>query len=163
MKRKIVWTISFFATLLLSLAAVASAQVPRTCSLAGEAGEWGYTVTGTLILPTGAAPFAVVGRNTIDAEGNFSGTQTTVVGGKVVENTTQGTITVNSDCTGTITVNIYDQTGKLVRTATWATVAVDNQRELRAIATSLVLQPSGTSVPAILTMNAKKEFHALLR
>jgi hypothetical protein len=72
-KRNIVRTIFFFATFLLSLAVVASAQDERACSAAGVAGEWGYTETGTLFLPTGAVPYASVGSYTLDADGNLSG------------------------------------------------------------------------------------------
>ena len=81
MKRNVVWTNYLLATLMLGLAAGASAQVPRTCSLAGVAGEWGPTLTGTVILPTGPVPFAAVERLTIDAAGNVSGTQTGSAGG----------------------------------------------------------------------------------
>jgi hypothetical protein len=157
-KRNIVRTVFFLATLLLSLAAVASARDDRTCTLASVAGQWGYTITGTLYLPTGPVPFASVGRSTGDAEGNFTATQTSAVGGKVSEETAKGTSTVNSDCTGTLTASIYDQSGTLTRTAVWALVAVDNGREFRAIIKSLVLEPSGTSVPAVVTENAKKLF-----
>lgn len=157
-KRNIVRTVFFLATLLLSLAAVASARDDRGCSAARVAGQWGYTITGTLILPTGPVPFAVVGKLTADAEGNSSAMQTTVVGGNVSEETLKATFTVNSDCTGTQTVSVYDQSGNLVRTATLALVLDDNAREVRGIFTSLVLQPSGTHVPAVLTSNARKLF-----
>jgi hypothetical protein len=160
-KRNIVRTVFFLATLLLSLAAVASARDDRGCSAASVVGQWGYTITGTLILSTGPVPFAVVGKLTADAEGNISAMQTAVVGGKVSEETLKGTGTVNSDCTGTETVSVYDQSKNLVRTATLAVVWDDNAREGRAIFTSLVLVlPDGTSVsvPAVITSNAKKMF-----
>ena len=157
-KRNIVRTVFFLATLLLSLAEVASARDEGICSNAGVAGQWGYAITGTLILPTGPVPFASVGRSTADAEGNFTATQTTAVGGKVSEETLKGTGTVNSDCTGTLTASIYDQSGNLTRTAVWAVVADDHARELRAILKSLVLEPSGTSVPTVVTENAKRQF-----
>jgi len=164
MKRNIVRTVFFLAALLLSLAAAASAQDrdDGTCSPSRVAGEWGYTYTGTIILPapTGPVPSAAVGRATFDAAGNVSTTQTSSTGGKVAENTVKGTYTVNSDCTGTLDVSIYDPSGTtLLRTATWAVVFVDHAREFRAILTSLVLEPSGTSVPPIVTMNGKKLFH----
>jgi len=161
MKRNVVWTIFLFATLMLGLAAIASAQVPRTCSLAGVAGEWGPTLTGTLTLPTGPIPFAAVQRITIDAAGNVSGSQTGSAGGTVREETIKGNITVNSDCTGTLTVGIYGQSGNLSRTAVWAVVFVDNEREMRAILKSIVLA-DGTPVPAVLTMDSKKLFHGVL-
>jgi hypothetical protein len=105
------------ATFLLSLAAVAQAQEDRTCSNAGVAGKWGYTYTGTLILPTGAVPVAAVGRYTLDVQGNVSATQTRSVAGSTAEEIAKGTATLNSDCTGTYTVRVYDQAGNLLRSA----------------------------------------------
>jgi hypothetical protein len=122
------------------------------------AGEWGPILTGTLILPTGPVPFAAVERLTIDAAGNVSGTQTGSPGGTVREERIEGNITVNSDCTGTLTVGIYGQSGNLSRTGVWAVVFVDNEREMRAIIKSIVLA-DGTHVPAVITMDSKKLFH----
>lgn len=157
MKRNIVRTI-VFATLVLAIAGVASAQDRGSCSYARVAGEWGYTFTATLILPTGPVPFAGVGRYTLDSAGNFSGTQVSNRGGITSEDIIIGTATVNPYCTGTFTVGIYDQSGNLLRTAIWAMVYVDKANEIRSILTSLVLQPSGTSVPAVATDTAKRLF-----
>ena len=154
MKRNIT-RIFFFTTLLLSLAAVATAESDGHCTAAVVAGTSGYTGTGTLILPTGPVPFAFVGKFTSDAAGNFSGTQTSSVGGQVSQETSSGTATLNSDCTTIFSVSILDQSGNVLRTAHWAGVYVDNGRELRAIMTSLVLA-NGMSVPAVMTMNARK-------
>lgn len=152
-------TVLFFCASLLSLAAVASAQPQATCSTASVAGTWGFTDTGTVILPTGPVPFAAVGTITGDAHGNFSGTQTTSVGGRVSKETFKGIGTVNSDCTGTASFSVYDESGTtLLRTATFSVVFVDNAKEEREIATSLVLEPSGTPVPAVITGSAKKQF-----
>jgi len=159
MKRNIVWTIFFLAALILSVAAVASAHDEGTCSLAGVAGEWGHTFAGTIILPSGPAPIAAVGKVTIDAEGNISGTQTSSRNGTISQDTIKATGTVNSDCTGTLDVSIYDPSGTtLLRTATWAVVFVDHAREFHAIMTSLVPAGSTSSVPTVITMNAKKQF-----
>jgi len=83
MTRKIVRSLLFSATLLVSLAAVATAQDDRICSTPGLTGEWGYTSTGAFIFPTGAVPFAFVGRLTFDTAGNFSGAQNSSTGGQV--------------------------------------------------------------------------------
>lgn len=154
MKRNIVRTI-FFTTLSLSLAAVAPAQDDGACSNARVVGTWGYTYTGTLILPTGAVPAASVGRFTLDTAGNFSGTQASSLGGNVGQDTLKGSASVNGDCTGTLTLRIYDPSGNLLRTAVLAFVVVDNAKEIRGIFTSLVL-PAGTSLPTIITANGKK-------
>jgi len=139
---------------LVSLAPAAQAH-NRSCSQAGVAGEWGYTYTGTIILPTGAIPAAAVGRFTLDAEGNFSGTQTRNVGGSVAEETIKGTGTVNHDCTATYKVDVYDGTGILLRTAVLASVFVENETELQAMFASLVL-PNGASLRTVIIVNAKK-------
>ena len=142
-----------FATLVLFVAPSAQA---RQCSLAGSAGNFGFTLTGTILLPTGAVPIAAVGRATIDAAGNVSGTESRSVGGGFADETFTGTLTVNPDCTGTLTVKFYESR-QLVRTSVVSTVAVDNQREVRGVQKSLVL-PNGTSLPVVITLEARKIF-----
>ena len=128
----------------------------RSCSQAGVAGKWGYTYTGTIFHPTaGAIQTASVGRFTLDAEGNISGTQTRNVGGSTGEETIKGTGTVDQDCTATYKVDVYDGAGNLLRSAVLAGVFVDDATELRAIFTSLVL-PNGANLPTVITVNAKK-------
>ena len=129
----------------------------RPCSTARLAGEWGYTFTGTLIPPIGAMPFAGVGRATFDEEGNVLNTQFSSANGAVSPSTVKGTITVDPDCIGTILVDIYDQSGNLLRKSAWFAVVDDYAREIRAIMTSLEL-PNGTKVPAIVTMINTKQF-----
>ena len=75
-------TILSFAVLLATLAPAADAS---TCTMASVAGNWGYTYTGTLILPTRPVPVAAVGRYTVDLNGNISGTQTRSVGGDTAQ------------------------------------------------------------------------------
>lgn len=157
MKRNTARTIILFATLLI-LAAVAAAKDHGTCSSANLAGQWGYTLTGTLILPSGPIPFAGVGRNTADGAGNVSGTQTSSVGGVVGDNTLKGTATLNSDCTGTLTLNIYDQSETLLRTAVVAVVYDDDENELRGTFKSLIVYPGAISVPSVVTLNGRKMF-----
>jgi hypothetical protein len=130
-----------------------------TCSNADVAGAWGWTETGTVIPSTGAVPFAFVARITLDADGNLTATANS--DGSITNVTLKGTGTVNSDCTSTLTVGIYES-GTLLRTATVAFVYVDNAQEGRGITTSIVLA-AGTSVPSVLTINARKLFHGSLR
>jgi hypothetical protein len=154
MKRYVLRSIFLFAALFLSLAAIAAAQ-GGNCSTAGVAGQWAYTFTGTLISPTGAIPIAAVGIATFDAAGNFSGTQTSSVGGAVSEEKVKGMVIVNSDCTGTLDASIFDQSGTLLRTAVWNLVVVDNGREVRAIFKRLTLA-NGMNVPAVITVDVRK-------
>lgn len=156
MRRNIQRTICF-ATLMLAVAAVAAAQDDRICSNAGVAGEWGYTKTGTLYLPTGPIPFATLGKFTLGADGSFTGVNNGSVGGNVSKDILQGTFTIDPDCTGTMTVAVYSESRTLLRTITMALVVDDDEKELRGLVTSLVL-PSGVSLPTVITAQAKKMF-----
>jgi hypothetical protein len=148
----------FVGMLLVNLTAVARDKDNRkrddcTCSPAMVAGTWGYTETGTVYLPTGAIAYASVGRYTLDANGNLSGARTASAGGTIVKAYIKGTATVNSDCTGTETLNFYSDPDykNLIGTAVKALVYVDKAREVAKI-----LIPG--AVPAVLTTNAKKLF-----
>jgi hypothetical protein len=134
-------------------------QTLVTCLLdASVAGDWGYTKTGTLFLPTGAAvPFATMGKLTLEADGTLSGVNTGSVNGAVSNDLLSGTFQINSDCTGTATIEVHDQSGNLLRTLAMALVVDDNWRELRGLVTSLVL-PSGASLRSVITAQARRVF-----
>ena len=159
MRHPIVRTIAL-AILSLGPAVTASAKDDHTCSVARVAGNWGYSLQGTFFPPTapGPVPVAFVGTFTVNATGHLSGTQTSNVGGNVAHDVLVGTLTVNSDCTGTQNVDIYNQSGILLRTAVWALVFVNDAREVRGTFESLVAQPSGTNVPAIAVAEGKRLF-----
>ena len=140
---------------LAALVSLTPAAQAKGCTMSDVAGKWGYTYTGTIILPTGAIPAAAVGRFALDAIGNISGTQTRNVGGSVGEEVIKGSGTVNADCTATYKVDVYDGAGNLLRTAVLAAVFVDNATEFHALFASLVL-PNGASLPTVITINAKK-------
>jgi len=108
--------------------------------------------------PTGAVSVAAVGIYTFDHAGKFSGTQNSSTGGKVSHDTKLGTYTVNADCTATLTLSVYDQSGTtLLRKSVWEIVLVENATEMRGIMTSLVVVlPAETPVPPIVTMSAKR-------
>ena len=154
MKRNVVRTICF-VTLLFGLARVAPAQIRGACSAFSPAGTWGFTHTGTIIFPTGAVPVAIVGTFTVDVNGNLSGTQTGAMGGQISRTTFKGTLTMNHDCTGTMTVDVYDRSGSLLRTVVWEAVYVDQTREAFGVATSLTL-PNGASLTTIMPGQAKR-------
>ena len=157
MRSRIVRTICF-ATLSFGLAAVAPAQESRLhCTMAGRAGVYGLTWSGTMFLPTGATPAVAVGRITFDDAGNVSGSQTVSKGGAVGQFTMTGTYTMNEDCTGTVSVSVYDQSGNLSSKATWATVSVDDMTEAHGIITSMVAA-NGTNVPVAIASSLKKLF-----
>lgn len=146
---------------MISLATVCVGMAPAVqaaehCSNAKAAGTWGLTLTGTLILPTGPVPGAAVGRVRIDADGNVSGTEARNVGGGFANETLTGSLTVNSDCTATLTVNIYES-GVLVRTSVLAAVFVDDSNKVRMVQESLTL-PDGTTIPVVITVDGIRLF-----
>ena len=117
-------TLAALAPLLFSLTLPALAA-PARCSTANAAGDWAYSYSGTILLPTGPVPVATVGRFTASANGTFSGTQTRSVGGDVGVETVVGTFHEKADCTVTYTANVY-QGGVLQRTATLGSVTSNN-------------------------------------
>ena len=163
MKRNIVWTMVFLSALLLSVPAVAKDNWEGdkdsddcTCSLAMVAGEWGYIETGTVYLPTGPLAYASLGRYTLDADGNLSGARTAFIGNSInpMNAWIKGTITVNSDCTGTETLRFYSDPDytTLTGTGTKNVVYVNKAREARKI----LIPNAVPGFPAVLTTEAEK-------
>src|SRR5262249_25000978 len=95
-------------------------------------------------------------RATIDAQGNGTGTEPRNVGGGFAKETLTASWTVDSDCTGTLTVNAYDS-GALVRTSVLSLVFVDNMREVLLVQQSLTV-PGGATLPVVMTANGKRLF-----
>jgi hypothetical protein len=157
MKRKIVRAkLSMISLATVFVVVVPAVHAAETCSNTKAAGDWGFTLNGTLILPTGPVPGAASGRVSADAAGNISGTEARNVGGGFANETITGSWTVNSDCTATLTANIYES-GVLVRISVLAVVFVDNSSKIRAVQESLTL-PDGTAIPVVITFEADKLF-----
>jgi hypothetical protein len=151
--RKGLVCLSTLATALLMAAVTAQAH---ECSMLGAAGKYGFTLTGVLITSTGAVPVAAVGKATVDVSGHVTGSESRSVGGDYAEETMSGTLTVNSDCTGTMTVEFFEN-GALARTSVLSLVFVNGQMELQMAQKSLTL-PNGITVPVVITAIAKKQF-----
>ena len=142
------------ATLYMSLAATAQAQIP-TCSLALTAGKWGASTSGTVV---GIGPRSSLGIFTLDAAGNLlNGKATASLNGNVTDELFSGTYTVNPDCTGKLAINITDLSGNKLFTATLDLVFDNNGRELRALYTSAIL-PNGTALGTVINVYAKRLF-----
>lgn len=159
MKRNIArTTFVIISAVTLCMGLVPAVAAAEHCSNAKAAGQWGFTLTGTLIFPapTGPVPGAAVGRISVDAAGNVSGTEARNVGGGFANETITGSWTVNSDCTTTITANIYES-GVLVRTSVLAGVFVEHSNKLRAVQESLT-NPDGSTVPVVITLDGNKLF-----
>ncbi len=141
-----------FAVVAVGAAPSAHAQ---QCSLAGVAGKWGFTTSGTVV---GIGPRVSVGILTLDGAGNvLNGKATASLNGGVTEETFSGTYTVNPDCTGKLAADIFDVSGNKILTITVNLVFDDNVRELRAIFTSAVL-PNGTPLATVIAVDGKRIF-----
>lgn len=142
--------LSFLAAVLCNAPSAQAAQ----CSLSKSAGSYGFTLTGTVILPTGPIPIAAVGRADLDAAGNASGAESRSVAGGFANETFTGTYTVNTDCTGSATLNFYES-GQLVRTSVLTVVFDNNEREIRMVQKSLQL-PNAAFLPVVITVEARR-------
>src|ERR1700757_748523 len=105
MKYKHVW---IFGMALLLTAVLGHPARANQCAQSNAAGKWGFTLTGWLILPTGAVPGAAVGQAHIDAKGNVAGTEARSVAGGYADETLSGNLTMNSDCAGSMTLDFLE-------------------------------------------------------
>ena len=127
---------------------------PHQCTQSDASGKFGFTLTGWLILPTGAVPAAAVGQATVDSRGNITGTEARSVGRGSADEAFTGSLTINSDCTGSMTLNFFEA-GQPARTSVLRIVLVDDKKEIRMVQKSLTL-PNGTSVPVVITADARR-------
>lgn len=80
----------------LALAPALLADDNHPCSTRHIAGKWGFSLTGQ----GDGAPTLAAGTITFDRSGNVAGTSTFNVAGDVMDIPFSGTISVNADCTG---------------------------------------------------------------
>ena len=139
-----------FAVMLVALLSTAYGQ---HCSLARAAGKYAFNDSGTVI---GIGPRVATGIFTLDAAGNLlNGKATSSLNGGIAEEAFSGPYTVNSDCTGTFALDVFNPSGKLLFTATLNLAWDDNMRELRFIFTSVAL-PDGTPLTPVINGDARK-------
>jgi hypothetical protein len=101
------FTIAAVAALALGMAPNAKAQHDKGCSNATLQGTFAYTVTGSLVAaPAPLGPYAEVGAQTFDGRGGTSAAGMSSTNGNIMPATSAGAYTVNSDCTGTFTLQI---------------------------------------------------------
>ena len=155
MKRKIARTglgIMFAIGLGVSMAVPAQAGGPP-CSLARAAGNWAFTDSGTVL---GVGPRDAVGTFTLDAAGNLlNGVATSSLNGTIADETFFGTYTVNSNCTGTISIEIFES-GTEILTVTLNIALDDKMDEIRGLFTSVVV-PNGPSLPTVIALNGRRQ------
>jgi hypothetical protein len=149
MKNKI--TLAILTLALLSFAP----NLHAACTNATMLGNWGFTGTGVIVLPTGPVPVGAVGNVRFDLEGNISGGQDRSVGGGEAHESVAGTYTIRADCALTITANVYDDAGTLQRTTVLKGLVVSNGKETRMIYQTITL-PNGALLPSVLTLEANK-------
>ena len=111
----------------------AQAGEHRECSTASLQGSFGFTSTGTLLAlpPPSAGPFAEIGRQTFDGQGNTDATATLSANGNIKRVTVVGTYVVNPDCTGSMTLLV----SPFGSTVNLDFVIDDDGAEVRAIVT----------------------------
>jgi hypothetical protein len=150
---------NFVRTMLALGAVLAVAVAPSQanaaqCSTASTAGNWAYTYTGTIFTAAGPLPAASVGHFHQDAGGNLTGSQNRSVAGQSGVEDISGTVSVNSDCTASATIEVRVN-GQLQRTAELALAYDNSGNHMRAIFQSLTL-PDGTNVPVVITIDGNR-------
>src|ERR1700737_3191058 len=96
-------TTKLLMLMMLSMFAVTSG-VHAACTKATGAAKWGFSTNGTI---PAIGPVAATGTFTQDTSGNITGTQTRSLNGDIADETFTGTATVNPDCTGTDTIQVF--------------------------------------------------------
>jgi hypothetical protein len=158
MKSTLTGTSTLVMALALLVASFAPAAQAANCSTQTVAGDWSFTLTGTLILPmpTGNVLVGAVATATFDENGSITkSTEARNVGGGYADETITGSWAVKSDCTGTLYVNAYES-GQLVRTSVVSMTFDDDSAEGRGVQQSLQL-PDGNYVPVVLTLECRKQ------
>jgi len=140
-----------FAVMLMALLPTAYGQ---NCSLARAAGKYAFNDSGTVV---NVGPRVATGIFTLDAAGKLvNGKATSSLAGAIAAEAFSGPYTVNSDCTGTFSLDVFDpSSGDLLFTATLHLAWDDNMRELRFIFTS-VTEPDGTVLMPVINGDARK-------
>ena len=125
-------TLTVAAVTALALGMVPKAKAEsKGCSNATLKGAFSHRATGFVTAPAPlAGPFAGVGADTFDGNGNMTGTATVSINGNIVPLTETGTYKVNPDCTGTYTVALAGG-----GTTTTSFVITDSGNEIQAICT----------------------------
>jgi len=100
------WTIAAIAALAL-IAAPASSAAEKGCTNANMQGTFAYTGTGFITAPPEfAGPFAETGTQYFDGRGTTTASVMSSQNGNILPLNITGTYTVNSDCTGTFTLQV---------------------------------------------------------
>lgn len=138
-------TLAAIAAFALAVTPMAKAD-DKGCSIASLKGTFAYTGAGFITAPPAfAGPFMEVGTQIFDGKGGTTATAMASQNGNIIPMTATGTYTVNSDCTGTLTL----QVAPLGITVHVYFVLDSNLAEFQAIETD-----SGLAI----TRNGKRQF-----
>jgi hypothetical protein len=78
---------------------------PTTCSLATLKGLYMFAQSGYVTVSGNQVPQGVTGKAVFNGNGTFDSLATLSIGGNIIpDDAAPGTYTINSDCTGTVTV-----------------------------------------------------------
>jgi len=95
------------AAALLALGISPAKAADKGCNASSLIGTFAYTGIGSITSPPEiAGPIAEVGTQTFDGKGTTTGSAMLSQGGSVAPVTVTGTYIVNSDCTGTFTLQV---------------------------------------------------------
>ena len=120
---------------LLGFLSVSVARAEQRCSFRSVSGSWGYRLAGSVISDVTApnypndGPWAGVGTFTFDRHGNVTGAGVLNSGDVFGNLTFSGTYSVDSDCTGTMAIDVIWH-GEDFGNFSYALVFVDDSREL---------------------------------
>jgi hypothetical protein len=125
-----------------------------SCSLSRAAANWTITDSGTVI---GIGPRAALGKFTLTAGGILlNGVATSSLNGVIAEETFNGTYTVNSDCTGTISVEIFSSGGNELFAVTLNVIFDKKMEHMQGLFTSVVT-PGGATLPTVIAAEGRRE------
>lgn len=148
------WSLAIILAAVLILIRSPAAQAEESaCSLARAAANWTFTDSGTVI---GVGARAALGRFTLTAGGSLlNGVATSSLAGTIAEETFHGTYTVNSDCTGTMTGEIFSG-GVELFTVTLNIIFDKKMEHLQGLFTSIV-EPNGTALTSVIALDGRRE------
>jgi len=136
-----------------ALAVPAYAQESHACSLARSGGKWSFTDQGTVL---GIGSRTAIGVFALDGAGNLqNGIATASLAGSVASETFSGTYTVNPDCTGTISVEIFSS-GTEILAVTLSIAFDEDMKHIRGIFSSATT-PNRTQLATVIILDAQKQ------
>jgi hypothetical protein len=105
---------------------------PAACSYHTAEGAWGFSYFGITL---NSGPIMAVGAFELDGTGNVNGKQTVNFQGNIPDVTFSGTFTIGPDCTGQMTVDVYQNGEVIFSQVVLATVWIENSNAVRMVST----------------------------